>query len=315
MRPISVIICSLNPRPDYFRRVLDGLKAQTLSTQQWELLVVDNGSHRPLSESWDLSWHPHHAHIREDELGLTPARLRGIKEANGQRLVLVDDDNLIAPDYLERVVDIERLYPYLTVFGAGHLEPEFETEPRPEVRRLLALLGLRTVPRGLWSNNPRDSQCIPWGAGLCVSRSIATAYVTLVERLGIGHLLDRRGTRLFSGGDDLFSWVSARAGSGLGIFPSLRITHMVSSNRVAEDYLLRLVHDHAYSHGILKYVLCGDEQPRLHVADTIRILLHGLRRGRFSMRCNWAAARGADRAARDITAQNMHPIETGEFAY
>ena len=51
----------------------------------------------------------------------------------------------------------------------------------------------------------------------------------------IGHLLDRRGTRLFSGGDDLFSWVSARAGGGFGIFPSLRITHLVRGDRVSED--------------------------------------------------------------------------------
>jgi glycosyltransferase involved in cell wall biosynthesis len=314
MLRISVIICSLNPRADYFRRVLECLEAQSLPKHEWELLVVDNASDRRLSDSWDLSWHPHHVHIREEELGLTPARLRGIKEANGDLLVFIDDDNLVAPDYLERVVELERGYPHLKVFGAGTLEPEFESEPRPEVRPLLTMLGLRTVPRGLWTNNPKDSQCLPWGAGLCVTRSIATAYVTLVERLRIGHVLDRRGLRLFSGGDDLFSWVSARAGWGFGIFPNLRITHLVRSSRVNEPYLFRLVHDHAYSHGILKYVLWGDHQPRLQLVDTIRILLHGLRRGRFSMRCQWAAARGTDRAARVITGEGMHPIEAGEFA-
>jgi hypothetical protein len=77
---------------------------------------------------------------------------------------------------------------------------------------------LRTVSRPLWTNNPKDSPCIPWGAGLCAKRATAMVYVQLVERMGIGHLLDRRGPHLFSGGDDLFSWVSARAGWGFGLF-------------------------------------------------------------------------------------------------
>ena len=55
MQPISVIICSLNPRSDYLRRVLDSLQGQTLPASKWELLLVDNGSDYPLADSWDLS--------------------------------------------------------------------------------------------------------------------------------------------------------------------------------------------------------------------------------------------------------------------
>jgi glycosyltransferase involved in cell wall biosynthesis len=315
MQRISVIICSLNPRQDYFDRVLDGLRQQTLPTKDWELLIIDNGSDRPLADSWDVSWHPHHAHIREAEPGLTPARLRGIKETSGDLLVFVDDDNVLAPDYLARAVELSGAYPNLSVFGAGTLEPEFEVEPQPQVRPVCWMLGLRTAARALWTNNPRDGVCIPWGAGLCVARRTAAAYVQLLERTHIAHLLDRRGTRLFCGGDDLFSWVSARAGWGFGIFPSLRITHLVRANRVGQEYLLRLIHDHAYSHGILRYVLCGDQQHRLQLADRVRVLLHGLRQGEFSMRCQWAAARGADAAAADIAERDVHPLESGEFAF
>ena len=293
MRQVSVIICSLNPRPDYFGRVLESLKAQTLTTDQWELVVVDNASDRPLADSWDLSWHPHHLKVREEEQGLTPARLRGIKESEGQLIVFVDDDNLPASDYLERALEVE---------------------PRPHVRHLCPLLGLRTVSRPLWTNNPKDSPCIPWGAGLCAKRATATAYVQLVERMGIAHLLDRRGSHLFSGGDDLFSWVSAQAGWGFGLFPTLRITHLVRAERVSEPYLLRLINDHAYSHAILRYVLSGELPPHLQPPDKIRILLHGVRRGRFSMKCHLASASGVERAVRDIASEDVHPLESGEFA-
>jgi glycosyltransferase involved in cell wall biosynthesis len=315
MQRISVIICSFNPRPDYLRRVLGSLREQTLPMKDWDLLLVDNGSDRPLADSWDLTWHPHHAQVREADPGLTPARLRGIKEAGGDLLVFVDDDNVLAPDYLARALELAHGYPSLSVFGAGVLEPEFELEPPADVRPFCTMLGLRIAARAVWTNNPRDSQCIPWGAGLCVTRRTASAYVELLGRLPIARVLDRRGTRLFCGGDDLFSWVSARAGWGFGIFPSLRITHLVRASRISQQYLLRLIHDHAYSHGILRYVLCGDEQPRLQAADRIRILLHGLRRGRFSMKAQLAAARGTDAAARDIADREVLPLETGEFAF
>jgi glycosyltransferase involved in cell wall biosynthesis len=311
-KTVSVIICSHNPRPDYLGRVLDGLKAQTLARSEWELLLVDNASSQRLADVWDLSWHPRHAHIRENELGLTLARLRGIKEASGSLLLFLDDDNLPAPDYLERAVGIERMYPYLGVVGAGVLEPEFEIDPSPELVPLLGRLALRESSSRLWTNNPKDTHSVPWGAGLCVTRPIATAYVQIIERLKISHVLDRHGERLFCGGDDLFSWVSARNGCGFGVFPELRITHLIGAHRLNQSYFLRLVHDHAYSHGLLNYLYFGDEQPRPGVETVVRTLLLGVRQGWFSMRCGWAAARGARSATRYLVGQGMHPITHGE---
>src|SRR5439155_20058246 len=123
-------------------------------------------------DRWDMSWHPRHAHIRVNELGLTFARLGGIKEARGSLLVFFDDDNLPAPDYLERATVISRTLPHLAVVGAGVLEPEFEVQPPPQLVPRLRLLALRSTTDSLWTNNPRDDDCVPWGAGLCVTRPI-----------------------------------------------------------------------------------------------------------------------------------------------
>ena len=106
MLNISVILCTHNPRKDYLRRVLAGLRAQTLPLHQWELLLVDNASAASLAGRFDLSWHPNARHVREEELGLTPARLRGIREASGAILVFVDDDTVLAPDYLEQALTV-----------------------------------------------------------------------------------------------------------------------------------------------------------------------------------------------------------------
>src|SRR6476659_1592040 len=166
MRRISVIVCTRNPKPEYFRRLLDSLKQQTLPVSEWELLVVDNASTERLEQVWDLSWHPNARHLREEELGLTAARLRGIKESHGQLIVYVDDDNVMTEDYLRLALEIERDNPYITVFGAGALDPEFELPPAPEVQCLVPRLGLRHVDQPRWTNNPEDSTSVPWGAGL-----------------------------------------------------------------------------------------------------------------------------------------------------
>src|SRR5712671_4531106 len=48
---ISVVLCTYNPREDYLRRVVDGLRAQTLPQGQWEFIVVDNASNPPVGEA------------------------------------------------------------------------------------------------------------------------------------------------------------------------------------------------------------------------------------------------------------------------
>ena len=113
---LSVIICTHNPRTDYFGRCLTALKAQTLPREEWELILIDNASVRDKALHPDLSWHPGARLVHEAKLGLTPARLRGIREASGDLLVFVDDDNVLEGDYLEvalltaNLVQMLRLY-------------------------------------------------------------------------------------------------------------------------------------------------------------------------------------------------------------
>jgi glycosyltransferase involved in cell wall biosynthesis len=235
---LSVIICTHNPRSDYLRRTLEALKAQTLPKNQWELLLIDNASEVRLAGLLDTSWHPHSRHIREDELGLTVARVRGIKESRGELLVFVDDDNVLVSDFLEQAAAISSCYSYLGVFGAGVIQPEFAVAPAPEVVELLGLLALRTVPDARWSNHYEDWPTIPWGAGLCVTREVATHYVELLKRLAHNAIVDRNGEYLYCGGDDLFSWVSVRLRKGFGIFPSLTVAHLIPGERLTRGYLL-----------------------------------------------------------------------------
>jgi glycosyltransferase involved in cell wall biosynthesis len=305
---ISAIICTHNPRADYLRRVLHSLKAQTLPKEQWELLLVDNASKEPLAKSYDLSWHPHARQIREDELGLTPARLRGIAEAEGGLLVFFDDDNILAPDYLEHAAAIPTSYSHVSVFGAGTLEPEFEKEPETVVRPWMGRLALRSVSQPTWTSNVADYFCAPYGAGLCVPRWVAMLYSRCVRELGTSEVLDRHGENLFCGGDDLFSWLAVGSNTGFGIFPELRITHLISAGRVRQDYIVRLVYGHTFSHAVLRYMVNGTNPCPTTALRRLRIIAHGLKNGWFSMRCQWAESRGAADATRFISERRLQPL-------
>ena len=251
---------------------------------------------------------PRGRHIVEARLGLTFARLCGINNSTGQLLVFADDDNVLEPDYLETALALATFHPELAVFGAGILEPEFEIQPPVELKGLLFLLALRTVSEPRWSNNPQDSSCLPFGAGLCVRRETTGQFILLFNRHNLGAVLDRKGDQLFSHGDDLFSWAAAEAGGGFGIFPVLRIRHLISAGRLNRDYFLRLIYYSAISHWILHYLLVGDQPVKNSFTRAIHTGLHALRNGLFSARCQWARAKGEDRAAGFILENQLPPV-------
>jgi glycosyltransferase involved in cell wall biosynthesis len=310
MLAVSVVICTLNPRSDYLARVLQALRAQELPMARWELLLVDNGSTHPLCSSVDLSWHPSGRHVREDTVGLTSARLRGIRESQGDLLVFVDDDNVLAPDYLSVAIAIAEASPHLGVFGAGTIEGEFEAEPPSEIRRHVRALALRTVARANWSNNTQDRDTVPWGPGLCVKRRVASAYRPLLDNLAVDDLIDRKGEFLFGNGDVAFSWAATTCDLGFGVFPRLCVRHLISRHRVMHRYFLRLAEESTYSASVLDYrwdgILPSSEPGWLE--RIVRIGLRGARRGIFAMRYGLAVDKGMGRARAYIRQCHLQPL-------
>jgi glycosyltransferase involved in cell wall biosynthesis len=244
---LSLLICSHNPRPEYLDRVLEALRRQTLPAPDWELLLIDNGSDEPLAPRWDLSWHPHGRHVRENELGLTPARWRGIRESSGDLLVFADDDNVLDENYLAAALDLAQLHPYLACFG-GSSVPEYEVPPPAWANaHLPQFLALHTVVRDSWGNI-RDGRVSPFGAGLAIRREIAWLYLEKSRRRETKLKLGRTGKRLFGYEDSEMVECARLAGFGSGRFLALRLTHLIPRSRLTLDYFLRHAEDDAFSH-------------------------------------------------------------------
>ncbi len=306
MRDISVIICTHNPRADYFWRVLDALKGQVLPKEQWELLVVDNASNGRIDEVWDLSWHPHARHIREDELGLTSARLRGIKESTGSVLVFVDDDNVVGPEYLCQCQTIAESWPMLGAWG-GKLLPEFESPPEEWTKHYLPLIGAGpSAQDDRWSNQ-YDDGTTPCGAGLCIRRSVAERYAGTVYESPERRRLDRTGALLLCGGDTDMALTACDMGMGTGFFSSLRLVHLISSRRLTREYLLTLRQSMTYSQVILSsfrpHLFRPKNRLRL-VVDYLRAFVASAPERSFRL----ASLRGEIKARRTLRGQNGRTV-------
>ncbi len=240
-RVISVIIPTRNPHPGRLQRTLDGLAAQTLSPLEWELVVVDNGSHPPLS----LPALPSRSGriVVEPSPGLTRARLAGLRATDGEVVVFVDDDNVLAPRFLESARDLFTRYPRLGAAG-GPVTPSFEQPPPEWTREFFGLLALRDLgPVAIIaSGSPGASwpDCAPVGAGLCVRRAAAGIYAAALATAPGRLALDRTGRSLASGGDSDLVFTALHAGWDVAYFPDLAVTHLIPATRLEPSYLAAL---------------------------------------------------------------------------
>ena len=264
---VTVIICSHNPHPEYLTQTLHGLRNQTLPFLKWELLLVDNASNKPLAERVDLSWHPSGRHIREEELGLTPARLRGIREANSDLLIFVDDDNILAPDYLEKAVDIGVMHPFLGAWG-GSMTARYEKPPEPWVFKYVSYLAIREVKRDAWSNLVNDWSTTPAGAGMVVRRVVALKYAQEIRNDPIRLNFGRKGASLASSEDTDMAFLACDMGLGTGQFTALRLDHLIPAGRVTLEYLERLAEGITFSTTVL--FACRGQLPPAPAKPTLR---------------------------------------------
>jgi glycosyltransferase involved in cell wall biosynthesis len=252
MTKISVILCTHNPRKEYLQRTVDALRAQTLPLEQWELLIVDNASNPAIETLIDITWHQNARILFEPELGKNPALLRGILYSTGPLIVIVDDDNVLNPDYLTNAFAIYEDYPFLGAFG-GSMEGEFEVEPPSSITSYLEGLAIRKITRDHWSNAKEWSEATPFGAGMCVRREVAELYFERVRSDRMRFALGPKGTSLGRGEDTDMAWTSLLLNKGTGCFARLRATHLISKDRLSEPYVERLYAGLAFANEILAF--------------------------------------------------------------
>jgi glycosyltransferase involved in cell wall biosynthesis len=114
---VSVVIPTYN-HGAYVLRCVDSVFAQTFT--DYETIVVNDGSTdqtsdllRPLSQARRIRYY------EQSNQGMAATRNRGLAEAGGEFIALLDDDDVWPPDKLAWQVDYLRLHPELVLVGGG----------------------------------------------------------------------------------------------------------------------------------------------------------------------------------------------------
>ncbi len=246
MTPVlTVVIPAHNPDPERLRETLHGLRKQTLDGSLWETLLVDNSSTRFPNKEWLAEHAPARFRIlQEATLGLSAARRSALQVAVGDFVVLVDDDNVLEPDYLLQTLAIFSTHPRVGLAG-GRSSPRFDVEPPGWTREFFPLLALRDlgaderVSTGLLPAGAERNQYpvfAPIGAGMALRRQAWECWLA-TPAVGIS---DRRGAHLSSSGDNDIVLCAMRAGWEVGYFPKLALTHLIPPSRLEPEYLALL---------------------------------------------------------------------------
>lgn len=219
--------------------VLEKLRSQ-INTEQinWEILIVDNNSKDDTAkviQSYQLNW-PNHIPLKysfESEQGAAFARLRAVREANGELIGFLDDDNLPAKDWVSQAYNFAKNYPKAGAFS-GQIHGEFEVKPPENFARIQAFLAIREAGLEPKLFDPENLR-LPTAAALVVRKKVWLETVpsrpTLKGRIG-GSML---------GGEDYEPLLYMhKAGWQIWYHPDLHTYHQIPSRRLEKDYLLSL---------------------------------------------------------------------------
>jgi GT2 family glycosyltransferase len=101
MTRASIVVATYN-RKEPLARLLSTLALQTVPRDDYEVIVVDDGSREPASHLADrYAGRLHVSVIRQANAGVAVARQRGVERAHGRYVIFLDDDMLAPQHFVE----------------------------------------------------------------------------------------------------------------------------------------------------------------------------------------------------------------------
>ncbi|MFZ5947113.1 MAG: glycosyltransferase [Stygiobacter sp.] len=235
---ISVIICTYNPKETYINQAIDAILNQDFPKGKWEFFIVDNNSSFKVADIKKIKENNIKV-IEETTPGLTAARECGARNANGDIIVFVDDDNILKEDYLTNVSLIFEKYKDLGVVS-GEILPIYEVEPPKWFYHFENSIAVRRFKNNFnyFTRIPVYNIFFPIGAGMSIRKDILIQYFEDLKR-NI-RIEGRRGNSLSSGEDLDIDFYALSLGYEIGSTKRLSLKHIIPKSRIDKNYLIRL---------------------------------------------------------------------------
>jgi glycosyltransferase involved in cell wall biosynthesis len=234
---LSVVICTYNPREEYLNRAIGCILGQDCRRQEYEFFIVDNNSVHPVAKLAIVKKNRIRV-VKEPRQGLTAARECAVRQARGDILVFVDDDNLLDKSYLRIVKKLFRNRSIGVL--SGQVSPEYEVSPPKWFYRFEETLAIRKFPgEHLYLTSvPVYSHHFPIGAGMCVRKELLNDYFNSISEAN--RIEGRSGDTLSSGEDIDIDLFAISRGYLVGVARPLKLTHIIPAVRTSLKYLQRL---------------------------------------------------------------------------
>ncbi len=230
---ISAIVCVYN-RQDTLPDCLSALVSQTLPSQDYEIIVIDNNS-TDMSGDIAKDFASRHNNIfvfNESKQGLAAARNCGLRNARSPIAAFTDDDAIPASSWLKQLVQrFASLGDEVAAVG-GELVPVWRG-PKPDWLDGTFLLHPLSVCLG-WSTTPRLLTASEW---LCEANS-AYRIAPLMARNGFPEELGRIGNNLLSG-ENAVNELLRSDGFSFYFDPSILVEHQIHESRMTRDWFRR----------------------------------------------------------------------------
>lgn len=234
MTLVSVIICTYN-REKYLPLVFGSILQQTLSYTHFEIIIINNnspGNTKELSDNFIKS-NPNYkiSYFEETNQGLSFARNRGIKESKCDLITFIDDDAVIANDYLEKLFFSFKNHPNCVAIGGKILLKYEGCIPKWENKYLNSLLGYF---------NPSNSSFYfkntnyPRGSNMTFKKKV-------FDQIGFFNTnLGRIGNQMIGGEEkELFERIYKYYKDSVLYDPSIIVYHFVPETRITKDFIIK----------------------------------------------------------------------------
>jgi glycosyltransferase involved in cell wall biosynthesis len=230
----TVVVCTHN-RVDLLAPLVSAVRSERIA-QKFELIIVDSASSDAtpaVATALVTGDDPRVRAERVDRPGLCRARNCGLEAAAGSVVVLLDDDAIPRPGWLQAIVQPFD-EPAVGAVG-GPVSLRFSEPPPPWLTEPLRgyLTAYDLGPAAAEIHYTVGMQQFPRGANMAVRRTAA------IEAGGFRAMFERRGRRLRSNDElDLCYRLQAR-GWRLRYAPEAAVDHIVLAERLRPEWFLR----------------------------------------------------------------------------
>jgi glycosyltransferase involved in cell wall biosynthesis len=219
-------------------QLLEQLFSQSgVENLNWEILIVDNNSRDRTSEivqtfqknniEYQLRYY------LETEQGAAFARLRAVREAQGELIGFLDDDNLPAPDWIAQAVAFGKAHPQAGAWG-GQIHGEYEVQPPENFKRIQSFLAIR-------ERGEKPNLYDPVNLSLPPAAAVVIRKQVWLDNVPNRPALSGKVPGLMVQGDDYEPLLYIhKAGWQIWYNPAMHTHHQIPSWRLEKDYLLAL---------------------------------------------------------------------------